>query len=204
MGDSDEEKKRKKKKRKNDFDEGDLRLEYQRLKEVNEALTKKVEELQQTLEVCGIHQNDLLSEVVDLDLDEAPRTNTQINKAQDSHKKDPFEIKQQNKSQMPPAFIAHNINQKKMFADLTDLLKHKNFTFNIINQNVTKILCSTKNDYIKILFHLKDVKVSFYTYTPADLKPFSYVIKKLPYAYDDADVIKYINELKLNIKFKVT
>lgn len=100
---------------------------------------------------------------------------------------------------LPPIFVCYNIDSKDMKNKLLYTLNHNKFSFNIINRNVTHISTCTLEDYTTTKNFLKESKINFYTFTPFEMKPYNFLIKKLSDIYDKEEILAYFTALKLNI-----
>lgn len=103
------------------------------------------------------------------------------------------------KTSLPPTIISYNVNSKDLTIKFFSLLGHKNFSFKIVNRNVTHINTIKLEDYFEVKKFLSDNKIKFYSYTPRELKPYSVVIKQLSSVYEEDEIINYLNGLNINM-----
>lgn len=129
-----------------------------------------------------------------LEVPKASSSYSQVNRAAA-----PKKISEKASKKLPPIFVCYNIDAKDIKNKMFSILKHKKFSFNIVNRNVTHISTSTLSDYTTIKLFLKESKINFYTFTPPEMKPYNFVIKKLSNVYDKEEVQAYISDLNLSI-----
>lgn len=66
---------------------------------------------------------------------------------------------------------------KDLVSKLKSALGHNLFLINIINKNLLNLKVNGTPDHQKVKSMLEDGKMSFFTYTPNELKPYSVVIE---------------------------
>lgn len=110
-------------------------------------------------------------------------------------------------NRMPPIIIngIDSITIQKCLSN--EILKHNNYTIQIINKNSMRLMTQSLEDYnkAKMLFQTNSNElknINGYTYTPKDIKPINVVLKGLPYALTNEEILSNIKELN-NTKFEV-
>lgn len=100
----------------------------------------------------------------------------------------------------PPMIKIYNVNIKNFTKEITGLLGHSIFTLNIVNRNMIGLMVGTVQDHTMVKQYLEREKISFFTFTPKILRPYSLVVRGLSDTYDVDDLKEFIEERKLNLK----
>lgn len=100
----------------------------------------------------------------------------------------------------PPLIKVYNCDVRELTAKVHSVLKHKLFSLKIVNKNIVNVKLDTSQDHQMVKKYFEEEKISFYTYTPAELKPYTVMIKGLSSVYEVAEVESFFANLKMGIK----
>lgn len=84
----------------------------------------------------------------------------------------------------PPVIKVYNCDVRNLTSKVHSVLKHKLFSLKIVNKNIINLKVDTSQDHQMAKKHYEEEKISFYTYPPSELKPYSVMIKGLSSIYD--------------------
>lgn len=106
-------------------------------------------------------------------------------------------VTEKEKEKIPP-IVTYNINVKDTIKKLNEAIGKNNFSLKKINNNVTHILTSNINNFIKSMEVIKAEKNSYYTYTPNTLKNTTLLLKGVDSSYDAEDIKQAFEELQVS------
>lgn len=90
-----------------------------------------------------------------------------------------------------PIIKMYGVNPKEFTKNLFSVLGHKLFTLDVVNKNLTILKVVTVDDHAKARKYLEEEKVSFFTYTAAESKPYSLMLRGLSHTYETEDVVEF-------------
>lgn len=99
----------------------------------------------------------------------------------------------------PPVIKVHNVNVKQLADKIRNELGHDLFSINIIGRAIVNVKLNRVEDHEKVKKLLEKDNISFFTYTPKDQKPYTFMIRGLSETYDESDLQGFIAERGLNI-----
>lgn len=102
----------------------------------------------------------------------------------------------------PPIIKMYNVNVKELTIKLRGVLGHGLFSFNVVNRNMVNLKLGSVADHQKVRLLLEGERVSFFTYTPRDMKPYTMIIKGLSDTYEVEDLRTFIVDSKFDVDIR--
>ena len=91
------------------------------------------------------------------------------------------------KEKIPP-IVVYKMNVKDIITKLNLQFGKNNFNIKKINQNVSHIITTNTDNFIKAMKIIKEAKNNFYTYTPSSLKQHSIILKGIDSSFSEEDI----------------
>lgn len=107
-----------------------------------------------------------------------------------------------NKKSVPPPIVAYHLDHKQCTDHFPSLLGSTKFKLTKVNKNCSRIQVENKNDFTLLKEALKKEQTSFHTFTPADEKPTSVILRNLCSSYDNSDIENALNELNMDLNIR--
>lgn len=98
---------------------------------------------------------------------------------------------------MPP-IKTYNINVKSTVQKIKSILKHEHFKIKNINKNMSYITTNNLKDYEAVKSVLKEDNKNYFTYTPKEIKPVSFMLKGIQNTYTLEDVEDALKNIKFD------
>lgn len=99
----------------------------------------------------------------------------------------------------PPIIKIYNIEVKDITDKIKNLLKNDLFSIKIVNRDIVNLSLNSNEDHQTVKNFLKGQQISFFTYTPSEMKPYSVIIKGLSSSYEVGDLEDHIKSLDADL-----